>query len=83
MERHGKMADAIKESLDEEDEDPSHQPSEEESDDTDDSDYDNCPLAEIKSRPSLASKKRPASRNLQSWQFFLTELATLLPCGTQ
>lgn len=32
------------------------------SDDTDDSDCNNCPLAKIKSRPSLASKKRPGPR---------------------
>ena len=59
MERHGKIAQAIEESLIEEDDDPTYEPSEEESNDTNDSDCDDRPLVDFKSKNSLASKKRP------------------------
>ena len=65
MERHGKIADAIEQSLIEEDDDPNYQPSEEESDDTEDSNCDDCPLANVKSRPSPTSKKRRMLVNVE------------------
>ena len=54
MERYGKIAQEIEESLLEEDDDPNYQPSEEEGNDTDNSDWEDRSLAALKSRPSLA-----------------------------
>ena len=58
MKRHANIADAIEESLIEEGDDPKYEPSEEESDDTDDIDCEDFPSAGLKTRPSVASKKK-------------------------
>ena len=59
MRKHGQIADEIEESLVEEDDDPNYQPPDEESEDSDSEDR---PLADFKSRPSQAGKKRPGQK---------------------
>ena len=58
MRKHGKIADEIDESLIADD-DSNYQPSDEESED---SDCEDRPLADFKSRPSQAGKKRPGQK---------------------
>ena len=78
MRRHGEIADAIEESLIEEDDDPNYQPPGEQSDNTKDSDCEDRQLVDIKSRPSVASKKRAGRKLLEVEQ--LASGTTSRPC---